>query len=592
MNKKGVDLSEKIHIIKERFLSFYEKLNPPGCGINYVERRFISAWNATLVCFKEAAAVYGESDMIAKNDTFCDLIDSLRHAPKTTAREMIDTLSPEKIKEIIDNTINGDQPMDNIYIGLRALRTKGLLENLETKINPTDYLKLVEKKGTFFELIHILHFSSQTMVKSLMGNISADLTGRLIDKAVAKKLLFNSFHRELKLLKRLCGGFDLVFEQKIGVGNILKLIFNNGNLGILVELVNSFTVQEISQLKLIEMFRLIPGNKKDEFILRGDFYKFCAALVHCRQLYLVPKNIKEISPGEVAIIQTLIAKSTLKSMNRGISAVNYFPHKGYKVLLSRLVGDFVEKIKIEDILPLSASEQIAYLSILSQLEKSAKSRITEITGNLNEPEFIKEKNFISSLQLLQHVLVVNDVDLQLRKDILKLSNSLKIKDKLSQETSLNVFLFVWNTYSLYTEISENNFSEWLDPDIVNSIYRVIERHKRIKINIEGTRHFLMLIGLLDYLEIAPGRTRRLFPRGFKLLNLSRTFLAQVLEKSPFIPGFFYLKGIDFFAKKPLFPNKWKILAHRVFDLNLKGKGVRKLVDAFQHKINRQVVPLQ
>jgi hypothetical protein len=256
------------------------------------------------------------------------------------------------------------------------------------------------------------------------------------------------------------------------------------------------------------------------------------------------------------------------------------------------VGDFVEQIKIEDIMPLSASEQIAYLSILSQLEKLNKTRITKITGNLNEEEFIKEKDFISSLQLLQHVLVVNEVDLQLRKDILKLSNSLKIKDKLSQETSLNVFLFVWNTYSLFTEISANNFYEWLNPDIVNAIYRVIERHKRIKTNIEGTRHFLLLIGLLDYLEIAPGRTKKIFPRGFKTLNLSRIFLAEVLEKSPFIPGFFYLKGIDFFAKKPLFPNKWKLLLHRVFDLNLKGKGVRKLVDTFHRKINKQVVPLQ
>ncbi len=530
--------------------------------------------------------------MITKNDTFCDLIDTLRHAPRAKAKEMIDTLTPAKIGEIIENTINSDRSIDNIYTGLRALRTKGLLEILDTKINPSSYLQLVEKKGSFSELIHILHFSSQPMVDGLMEHVSADSTARLIDKIVAKKLLFNSFHRELKLLKRLCGGFDLVFEKKIGVGNILKLIFNNGNLGILVELVNAFTEQEISQLKLIEMFRLFPGNKRDEFILRGDFYKFCAALIHCRQLYLLPKNIKEISPHEVALIQALIAKSTLKSMNRGISVMNYHPHRGYKVLLSRQVADFVEKMKPDDIMSRSASEQIAYLSLATQLEKLTKSRMTEITGNLTEAEFIKEKDFISSLQLLQHVLVVNDVDLQLRKDILKLSNSNKIKDKLNQETALNAFLFLWNTYSLYTEISANNFSEWLNPELVNSIYRVLERSKRIKTNIEGTRHTLMLVGLLDYLEIAPGRTRTIFPRGLKLLNLSRTFLAQVLEKSPFIPGFFYLKGIDFFAKKPLFPNKWKILVHRVFDLNLKGKGVRKLVDAFHSKINRQVVPLQ
>jgi len=123
------------------------------------------------------------------------------------------------------------------------------------------------------------------------------------------------------------------------------------------------------------------------------------------------------------------------------------------------------------------------------------------------------------------------------------------------------------------------------------ITKSVEKYKGTKTNIEGTRHLLMLIGLLVYLEIEPERLLRIFPRGFRLLNLSKPFLEQVLGRSTFIPGFFYLMGIDLFTKKPLYPNKWKILIPRLFNLNLKTKAVRTLVEVFQRKIKKRIIPV-
>lgn len=532
-----------------------------------------------------------KTELIEENATFCDLIDLLRHSPKTSAKEIIDNISPELIDRTIDKTINEDQPISTIGPGLRALKTKGLLDKLEEKVGAANYLKLVEEKGTFLELVYILQYSSQAIAKEVIKILSKDLTTKLVDKIIEEKRPINSIRRELNLLKRLCGGFDREFEQKVGVDNVLRLIFNNGNLGVITDLIVYFTNNEISQLKLIEAFNAFPGDRKDEFILRGDFYKLCSAMVQGWQLNIFSENSREFSASEVLVVKTLIDKSTFKSINRGLGFLDHYPNQGLKRIFFKLAADYIDKIKIESIQTASISEGISYLSILNRLGRIDKNSIEEIVGNIDEQEFLEETDFIGSLQLLQHILVTHDFASGKREEILALANSDKVIRKLGKETPLNAFLYLWNTYALFIQENPEGFENWLNLEIVDTIYCVIEKQKKGRTNIEGTRHLLMLLGLLDYLGIQRERIRRIFPRGFRLLNLSKTFLAQVLQRSTFIPGFFYLKGIDLFVKKPLFPNKWKILIPRAFELNLKTKGVRKLLEVFQKKIRKKIFPL-
>ncbi|MCK5059404.1 MAG: hypothetical protein KAT34_22330 [Candidatus Aminicenantes bacterium] len=532
-----------------------------------------------------------KAELIDINATFYELVDFLRHLPKADAKGTIDNLGQVSVDKIIENSITENRSITSLIPGLRALKTKGLLEKLGASINPSLFLKMLEKQGTFFDFLQILQYLGQAMQKDLAGDLSGELTARLVDKDVEGKRIINSILRELNLLKRLYGGFNRDFEEKIGVNYVLKLIFNNGNLRLLCELIGNLSEEDVSRFKLIETFHALPGNKKEEFILRGDFHKCCSAMADCRQLNIFPQNGGGFSVKEAAILNRLLDKSTFKSINRGLGSLDYFPDKKLKFSLFKLVAAYIDKMGPETATFNSVSERVAYLSILHRLARLNTNSIETLTAHIKEEEFLQEKDFIGSFQLLQYIVTVNDVSPLLRKEILTLSNSDKIINKLGKETTLKAFLYLWNTYALFVQEELQNFDDWLNPGIVTALYQVVEKHKRTRANVEAIRHLLMIVGLLDYLDIEPERIGKIFFRGFRLLNLSRPFLSQALKKASFIPGFFYLKGIDLFANKPLFPNKWKILIPRLFDLNLKAKGVGELVDVFQRKIRKRIIPV-
>ena len=532
-----------------------------------------------------------KTELIDMSATFYEWVDLLRHMGKADAKGIIENLPQDSIDKIIENSIKEDRPLTTLIPGLRALKTKGLLEKLEIKINPSLFLKMVENQGTFFDFLQILQYLGQDMQKNISELLTGELTARLVEKDIEEKRIINSIQRELKLLKRLYGGFSRDFEEKIDVNNVLKLIFNNGNLRLLCELIWNWPEADISRFKLVETFHALPGNKKEEFILRGDFHKCCSAMAGCRQLNIFPLSGGEFPAEAAAVFNKLLDKSTFKSVNRGLGSFDYFPDKKLKFSLFKLAADYIDKMNPVTTTFDTVSERVAFLSILHRLGRLEKNTIEILTAHIKEEEFLKEKDFVGSMQLLQHIVTVNDVSPLLRKEILNLSNNKTIINKLEKETTLNAFLYLWNTYALFVQEDLQDFDEWLNPGIVTALYKVVGKYKKTGSNVEAIRHLMTLVGLLVYLEIEPERLERIFFHGFQLLNQSRDFLAQVLIKTSFVPGFFYLKGIDLFVKQPLFPNKWKILIPRLFDLNLKAKGAKELVDVFQKKIKKRVIPV-
>ena len=521
-------------------------------------------------------------NLIGKNGTFIELIRFIEYSNTEMAYALIDTVTEEWATNIIWKTIHEGRSIGTINLGLRELKEKGLLEKLEKKIGAANYLNLIENNGTFIELNRFMQYSTNDMMNMLIERLSAVRMSKLIDKTIEQKSPMSSIHWDIKRLKNMCGILSLDFEEKIGTNNIIRLIIANGNPGLFPNVLESLS--EMQKMKLIENFNCLPANEKDDIILRGHFYNLCFALENCPQLHIFPSYTRVRLVKKAPVIEKLIEKSDFKSINMGIKCLDNLPNQELKTFLREYVSKYIDNLNSTHIIFKSNGEKINFLLILNRLEKLDIQTIEKIASTIDDKKFGKEKGFVISLRLLQFLLSVYEVDTRWREKIMDLSNSKKTVKTLEKENLLNTFLYLWNTYALFRTENPGHFHQWVDPEAVNAVLKIIEKNNRAKWGTKEYRQLLSLIGLLNYLQIEAGRIRQIFPTWYRV-NLYETFLGQELENETFIPGFFYLKGIEFFIKRPVFPQIWKKLIPKIDDYSEKRPtALQEVINVLQENI--------
>jgi hypothetical protein len=448
-------------------------------------------------------------------------------------------------------------------------------------LSSEEILQFIENNYTFFDLINLLPNLTNEMANVLIDMLSSDLISKLIDKTTDQKRPM-SIHWGIKRLKNLCDILNLDFEEKIGTDNIVRMIIANGNLRLFPNILEHLS--EIQQIKLIETFNCLPEDEKDDFILRGHFYNLCSALENCPQLHIFPSYTRVNLVKKAPVIEKLIEKSDFKSINMGIKCLDNLPNQELKNFLLEYVTNCIDNLDSTYITFKSNGEKINFLLILSRLEKLDKNFIENITSTIDDENFSEEKGFVISLQLLQFLLSVYEVDTRWRKKILDLSNSKNTVMALENENLLNTFLYLWNTYALFRSENPGHFHHWVSPGLVNALLKLIEKNNRVKQGTKEYRPLLSLIGLLNYLQIEIRPIRQIFPSWYRV-NPSETFLKQDLENDTFIPGFFYLKGIEFFIKRPVFPHIWKKLIPKIDDYSEKRPtALQEVINVLQENI--------
>ena len=448
-------------------------------------------------------------------------------------------------------------------------------------LSAEEILQFIENNYTFFDLINLLPNLTNEMANVLIDMLSSDLISKLIDKTIDQKHPM-SIYWGIKRLKNLCDILNLDFEEKIGTDNIIRLIIANGNLRLFPNVLEPLS--ERQKIKLIEAFNCLPEDEKDDFILRGHFDNLCFALENCPQLHIFPSYTRVRLVKKAPVIEKLIEKSDFKSINMGIKCLDNLPNQELKTFLREYVSKYIDNLNSTHIIFKSNGEKINFLLILNRLEKLDIQTIEKIASTIDDKKFGKEKGFVISLGLLQFLLSVYEVDTRWREKIMDLSNSKKTVKTLEKENLLNTFLYLWNTYALFRTENPGHFHQWVDPEAVNAVLKIIEKNNRAKWGTKEYRQLLSLIGLLNYLQIEAGRIRQIFPTWYRV-NLYETFLGQELENETFIPGFFYLKGIEFFIKRPVFPQIWKKLIPKIDDYSEKRPtALQEVINVLQENI--------
>jgi hypothetical protein len=109
------------------------------------------------------------------------------------------------------------------------------------------------------------------------------------------------------------------------------------------------------------------------------------------------------------------------------------------------------------------------------------------------------------------------------------------------------------------------------------------KKNKLRPNAVDYPHLMMLVGLMAELRIGGEKIKALFPARFQP-DLSKPFLSRVVEESTFLPGYFFLKGIEFFLQGPVYPHYWRQLAPGLEKYHpRKAKALQSLIDDYKNR---------
>ncbi len=494
---------------------------------------------------------------------------------------LLDNVNSEDIDRIIDNTINRKTSIGTINLRLRRLKETCLLEKLEQKIGAENYIKLILSNGTLVELVNILRHLNPSTAAQIIDALSGETGERIIQKTIAENRSIDTIRWGFGHLKRLRGQLLEKLEDKIGVHHFIELILGSGNPGTLPDLLESLTNK--TKEKIVERLNSLSRGEKEAFVLKGHFYNTCFAVSRGPGLRLLSGQ-ESGKPGlDRDLIWTLMEKSDFESLNKGLRTLKDCTDDDLRSYLSELMGQFVSYIDMQKIDSASAAEKINYLFLLYQLKRLDTADLQAVVNTIDDEELLKEKNLFPLLRLLMLLLTIYPVGPGLRQEVLHLGNGDKIVKKIEKENPLNLFLHLWNTYALFKAESTEEFCQWLNPEVLSGIFQVIRQKPRPRPKTDDSNNLLKLVGLLDYLKIDIEALRDLLPHASRF-NLSKTFLTGVLEQLPFIPGFFFLKGLEFVIRRPIYPHFWQQLTPKIDDYPVRTKALNELFKNLESRI--------
>ena len=178
----------------------------------------------------------------------------------------------------------------------------------------------------------------------------------------------------------------------------------------------------------------------------------------------------------------------------------------------------------------------------SRREKLTNSLLTILP---EEKVWYADEQFLRSARFLFFILANPQAPPDDARRVLAMGNSREVASFCVEAPTLDIFLYLWNLYSLWFEwerAEENTFATFLNSEIQNIVSGVLATRFQTRANQEETDNLIALVGLLSFIGLA-------FSPSEKACWLSKlpSFdeLSDRVEAKTFIPGVFFLFGLEY-----------------------------------------------
>ena len=203
---------------------------------------------------------------------------------------------------------------------------------------------------------------------------------------------------------------------------------------------------------------------------------------------------------------------------------------------------------------------------MSLLWRQFPSRRQDLLNSLltilpEEDVWYTSEKFLHSARLLFFVLADPQARLDDARRVLSIGNDQAVVPFCTEATTLDLFLYLWNLYSLWFQWEkegEKTFADFLQPDIRNTITDALAKRIQNKANEDERDLPITLAGFLSFSGLGLALNLAEKAAWASTLPSFETLLESALSKT-FIPAVFLLFGLEwvFDRKKDIFPQTWQ-----------------------------------
>ena len=521
--------------------------------------------------------------LIDSAGTISELFKTIENSSPSMAGDLIESLDAETLDDLIAQTIASGRSIATIHLALRELKKTDpdLLERLEPKIGAEHYLHLISSAGTIPELLKVIRNSSPSMAGDLIEALNAEALDALIARTIASGRSIGTTDLALRGLKKTDVALLEKVERKIGAERWWQLICANGNMRVLTQILQR--LDRLFRQELVESSQELSLDEWQELLLRGDFADLCYFVrwkAHFFSAQFTPAFLNSLK----ATFETLIRRESWEGLAQGAGSLRAASESPIRQCLLDLLHDYVATVKLGSLYFDSFDEATACMSLLW---RQFPSRRQELLNSLlailpEENVWYTSEKFLRSARLLFFILADPSARPDDARRVLSIGNDQAAASLLAKATTLDLFLYLWNLYSLWFQWEKERgktFADFLQPDIRNAITDALAKRIQNKANEDERDLLITLAGFLSFSGL--GLALNLAEKAAWASTLpSFETLLKCASNKTFILAVFFLFGLEwvFDRKKDIFPRTWQRMLPKAKKYTEKRAALEHLCD--------------
>lgn len=318
--------------------------------------------------------------------------------------------------------------------------------------------------------------------------------------------------------------------------------------------------------QLVESSQELSLHEWQALLLRGDFADLCHFVrwkAHFFSTQFTPTFLNCLEPT----FETLVRRDGWEALDQGAGLLRVASESSIKQCLLALLRDHIATVRLSLLHFDSLDEAAACVSVLwHQLPSQRQELLNSLLTILPEKDvWYTSERFLRSARLLFFIMADPQARPNDARRVLSIGNDQAVASLCPEATTLDLFLYLWNLYSLWfqwKEDGEKTFADFLHPAIRKAVTGALVERFQTEANQEEIDNLIALVGFISFSGLAFDPAERADWTS-TLASLGK--LAQRASSKTFIPAVFFLLGLEsvFDRKHGIFPRTWRRVLPKV-----------------------------